>query len=570
MKSIVNYLLALLLCVNLSVYTTEVEAKQPVKQVQNAKKNKKSPTKKNSTQQSQNTNAVKVNSTKSHTSRKKARKFEGQLMYVTNEYANKLAKTFSMGLLFNGNRTLFITIKGDEFDIYDATLHQHTIMKPNKKTAIIYSDVTKKGIVISGSDFEKIYDPFYKTGQVTIGDKLFIRDLKDSTDPTVNNFKGDDCKVYQGLITQSEPGNSPMAETRGELWMVPDLTIDKSLSFFFYGFTPAGVVKKGLINYNARVPILGSFKVQQALELIGINERPVKASELEAPANVTLTPATNSLSFNRAHNKALKKAGLKPKQMKVREVKKAVSEKWDFAYEWDTYTIQPPTNEYTAWQLATDILSLTGNRGNLWLSNGNPSATVFDERDDFAASENAYYIPTLLGRLYSERSNLQSHVGGSTGKAPKVHKPGKVPHVDPYIVSQLKITAVDESAWRHTAESIAKEWDKRINFVENYAQKNKTNYIPMVIYDKFIAKREAALKKSSDIRKQHRKFASDLSNRTAYNMEVNNISTEAYSSNPIDIKSIRQSQKRLKEIRKKHPEIIKSPWEDWSPGDPKP
>ena len=323
-------------------------------------------------------------------SKNASRQFEGQLMYNIYHFSNKAARVLTFGALQNGPSTMFLTIKGDEIEIYDATNHTHQILKPKDKKAIHYSDITREGIIISGDLYDEIYDQQNKERRV--GDKVYRINKQQTVHDQRVNFKGDDCTVVDELLTQSEDGQSPMMEMRSQLWTVPQLKVSDLLTTSFQGFGTGEVAKKGLINTQIRVPVVGALKMQQAFELMGINERKISSGEMNPPADIILVTAYNTADlgrYNSKHEKALKKSGRKPKGQKAREIKEKISDEWAFAEDWRSYTLTPPENELTAWQFAESIASglAKNTSNNIWESDGTTSDNVSERQLDSMEAE---------------------------------------------------------------------------------------------------------------------------------------------------------------------------------------
>lgn len=573
-------LLLIFIFANIPVSTPELlaapAARQQEKKSQSSSKKKKTATSKSNAsktpanQSGNNTNAAQEGAqgkAVSNQHKNSLRQFEGQLMYVTNEYANNTAKVLSLGTTFNGSRTVFITVKGNEIDFYDATMHSHQLIKPSQKKVIHYSDITKEGVIVTGDFYDQIYTTFKDDGNITVGNKTYKRNIQTTPTGQTVSYKGDNCNVVNGLMTQYEIGDSPMMEMKAELWAVPQLKVSEVMKYPYYGFDTGSVVKKGIVNIQARIPFVGSMKMQNAFELIGINERPVSSSEMEPPADVVLTIANNNTAlykYNKAHDKALKKAGLKPENKKAKEVKKAISEEWDFAMEWDAYNIKPPKNDFTVWQFAESIVSDNHPSAKIWQDNGNPSPLVFEQRVEAADKDNAYYIPVLLGQLYSIKNDMlqkadEANKRSNTGNV----NPGRVSKVDPYTIDLMKVNQMDKTALRNANLSTAEDVQKRIDFIEKYAAKNKTEYIPKEIYDEYVKKETQAFNEGLEKRKEERKEKRDKNNKKYYDEYVRQLKFHASLYTDRDFDWIRKTQRTMKELREESPNIKKSPWESW-------
>lgn len=347
----------------------------------------------------------------SKNSKNASRQFEGQLMYNIYHFSNKAARVLTFGALQNGPSTMFLTIKGDEIEIYDATNHTHQILKPKDKKAIHYSDITREGIIISGNLYDEIYDQQNKERRV--GDKVYRINKQQTVHDQRVNFKGDDCTVVDELLTQSEDGQSPMMEMRSQLWTVPQLKVSDLLTTSFQGFGTGEVAKKGLINTQLRIPVVGALKMQQAFELMGINERKISDVEMNPPADIMLVTAYSTADlgrYNSKHEKALKKSGRKPKGQKAREIKEKISDEWAFAEDWRSYTLTPPGNELTAWQFAESIVSglAKNTSNNIWESDGTTSDNVSERQlDSMEAQSDAMEEELRKSQTEEERERIK-------------------------------------------------------------------------------------------------------------------------------------------------------------------
>ena len=78
------------------------------------------------------------------------------------------------------------------------------------------------------------------------------------------------------------------------------------------------------------------------------------------------------------------------------------------------------------------------------------------------------------------------------------------------------------------------------------------------------------MKKESDKRKQDHRDKSVRKMKKVYEDYVNQIMSLAYGTYEMDLTSLNRKQNNMRDLRKKYPELEKSPWEDWRPGMPKP
>ena len=72
--------------------------------------------------------------------------FEGELLYVSYENHSKPILKFSCGMAYNGERTKLVTVKGNLLDMYDRSMQYHTTLDGDKKTVVLWSDVTKMAL----------------------------------------------------------------------------------------------------------------------------------------------------------------------------------------------------------------------------------------------------------------------------------------------------------------------------------------------------------------------------------------------------------------------------------------
>lgn len=256
----------------------------------------------------------------------KPREFEGILLYSGYVSMSNLMKWLSFGQGYNGEYLSEVTIKGNKLHIRNKSMHQHLIIDENGNFTL-YCDVSKKGL--RGN--KNMLDQYYGGIEYTNKDNEDFKVSRNVLGKPVE-YNGDICKVEQGKMTDSNG-----FESEFEYWYAKDFILPENYKYVFPGFRSPGLMKKGIQHSSSKLPLVGSVNSVAAFELVASTEYPVSDSEFQIPADIEIEEFTKNsqmIKFLRGNSKALKKQKLYPKTKKAKDVKLAITEKWDFAEDW--------------------------------------------------------------------------------------------------------------------------------------------------------------------------------------------------------------------------------------------
>ena len=302
--------------------------------------------------------------------------FEGELIYRSYEYNNALIRKLSMGNSYNGARTTRILLKDQAAHIVDEGLHLHTIIDRNTHQVWVYSDVTRTGLR-SDDTFLTSYlsanDPAVDTGTA-----------KTSTLTTAEapvEYKGAAYRVYKGSLAFED-----FAETDIEMWYSETMPCNQAYRYFLSGLPVPGIIRRGIMNYSGRLPLLGAAKTTTAIELVAYSEHPVGESLMRPPSDIRteeLTKPGQLVKFYKENVQELKKQQLYPETMKVKEVSYLLRDQWDFADQWVEKRIEPGAETLTWAKVADEAAKLTGELAdNLRKTDANPAEERVGEEQE--------------------------------------------------------------------------------------------------------------------------------------------------------------------------------------------
>jgi hypothetical protein len=442
--------------------------------------------------------------------------FEGALLYRNYEYHSNVVRKFSNGRAYNGERTTLVKLRGQDVHIVDESMRLHTIIVPGDNLVYLYSDVLSWGLQGDKEFLQQFlgaYDPDYSLPNLEKTSTLRTTDEK-------MTYKGDECKVYRGLLKIGDAG-----ETDVELWYSPRFKTNPSYKYFVFGLPVGGIIRKGIINNSGSVPLLGKLKSTTAIELMALTEYKVPTSEMRPPASINFSPMRAPKQLNRFYNentKALKKAKLYPKKLSNKEVKFNLQQQWDFADIWLAKEFTPQTEQIT-WAKVGQMLFDTGKQlvqaaqeiRDTWAHKDELQQLLPEGRDDllYVGTDMGDMIPIdqLIARLEYQTAPYRQTLATKEAKAeeifnrPKVQKiiNGKVM----YLTSKENLKEAG-SLWNGTEHSSMRftvnEWDARINFLKKLQSKGQT-HISKEAWEKYIGAHTARQKKEHEytMNRQH-------------------------------------------------------------------
>lgn len=250
--------------------------------------------------------------------------FEGELHYRNFENYSRNARMFTGGECYNGSRNLRIIIKGDKVHIVDETLNVHKLALPEKEMLIVYSDLTKSGII--KSLYADLSDPSDSV-------EAKLDEYGATLTSKEKEYKGEKCLVYKGKIV---PGSANFnMSTTYEVWC--------TRQYIFPSYTSSLILQKIKISYiplkwtyeaHGKTPIIGKSDTFIASELTKISPRKVDDFEFETPKGYKFitTDSQNKLAgFYRDVRKELRKQNKYPGDADAdTDITYKIEDEWDF------------------------------------------------------------------------------------------------------------------------------------------------------------------------------------------------------------------------------------------------
>lgn len=245
--------------------------------------------------------------------------FEGELVYDNFENHSKIVLKLSKGMAYNGKRTVRVLMKGSVVHIIDEVLHFHTLLVPDEKKAIIFSDFLKRGQQFPYDEYVKTYLSQYSISKNKVkGTFAKTGETEQVLDHT--------CDLLKGKVSASS------VKTDIEAWVTPEYKIHDSYRTVVYGMDIEGLALKWAYKTVGKVPLIGEMRSYVQSELREFTPRQVSDAEMSVPEGFTIAESTSPfkvLGLYKDTKKYLKENGMYPDDME-KEVTYQTEEEWSF------------------------------------------------------------------------------------------------------------------------------------------------------------------------------------------------------------------------------------------------
>lgn len=256
--------------------------------------------------------------------------FEGEIQYRNFENHSKTVRKFSKGMSYNGARDVKVIVKGKNVLIKDESLHLNTLLLPDEEEAIVYSDVLKRGLKCTYSDYTRTYMSTY--GPNTWAPQQTKEYSVKKTNAT-KNIDGHKCVQYAGKVITHTPAPEPIV-TDVEVWTDTKYKMPEAYLNYLYGIVVDGLVVKCTTDLKSKVPLFGRQDSFVASEMKSVTPRKVDDSEMTVPADYELKETDSPFKMNGIHSdtkKYLKNNKMYPADADAdTEVTYKIEEEWDF------------------------------------------------------------------------------------------------------------------------------------------------------------------------------------------------------------------------------------------------
>lgn len=246
--------------------------------------------------------------------------FEGELHYRNFENYSRNARMFTGGEFYNGARNLRIILKEGKALIIDETLNVYRLALPEKEEMIVFSPLTKSGIIKS------LY-----IDEDTI--KAELNAVGASLSSSMKKYKDKECLVYKGEIKPSDSNynNSSLYEVWcSKEYLIPSYMNSIILQKIKIPYIPV----KWTFEKHGKQPIFGKTDVFIASELMDIIPRRVEDSEFDIPKGykyITTDSQMKLAGFYKDVCKILRKQNKYPGDADAdTEVTYKIDDEWDF------------------------------------------------------------------------------------------------------------------------------------------------------------------------------------------------------------------------------------------------
>ena len=277
--------------------------------------------------------------------------FEGELLYVSYENHSKTILKFSCGMAYNGERTKLVTVKGNLLDMYDRSMQYHTTLDGDKKTVVLWSDVTKMALHFDWSFlalYLNVLGPEPNPLTPNVAKHSTMRDSGSTT------YKGDELRILKGQQVIDGGGKYDVEFWYSQKYIVPDC-----YRYVNWGAPVDGIVKKWVYTYDGAKTPVGELYGTAAMELVSVYEHSVLASAFEVPdkyKHVYKAENKDLLKFYKNLAKQLMKRKEYPSD-DYELAKLSITESWPFTSSWMANAKKSKTSTWEIIQQGMNLFS---------------------------------------------------------------------------------------------------------------------------------------------------------------------------------------------------------------------
>lgn len=224
--------------------------------------------------------------------------FEGEVMYENTVTSSKGMKKLYPSLLKDGTYAMQYTIKGEKRKMTDTYAGLIQYENRERDLAYIYSPLLKKGYKYKISDYEK--------GQAKKYEEAGGKPAKKTGEK--KEIEGLICYQYKGATDLSYDllGAKMVINCTTEYWVCPDFPKEYIGAILVEGL-PVSFDEMQI----AQIPLLGSQKQHQNLQMTEIKKREVDISEVTPPSGIdyqiTEDPVSALMKIEKEISKYMKK-----------------------------------------------------------------------------------------------------------------------------------------------------------------------------------------------------------------------------------------------------------------------